>query len=262
MSAAFRAAAAAWFTKGARAAAAPDVARSHLKGVVEAILFASDHPLTPRELAKIARAERHVVKALLFELASDYRGRGIHVSEVAGGWAFRTTPAFAPFVREFVGKKPVKMSRAQLETLAIVAYRQPATRPEIDDVRGVDSGAALKALLERGLVRILGKKEEPGRPMLYGTTTAFLEFFHLRALSDLPTLREFTELTDESRQAFETELGEPAPAAATGGLMGGEGELTKVAAPSAHVDDLAHDSQTGGDHPGDGDRTTEAPGGD
>src|SRR3954468_20750375 len=104
--------------------------------------------------------------------------------------------------------KPVRMSRAQIETLAIVAYRQPITRPEVDDVRGVDSGAVLKSLLERKFVRIIGKKDEPGRPMLYGTTADFLTFFGLRALGDLPTLKEFTELTDESRRAYEREMGE------------------------------------------------------
>src|SRR5215468_1386000 len=123
------------------------------------------------------------------------------------------------------------MSRAQIETLAIVAYRQPITRPEIDEVRGVDSGAVLKSLLERELVRIIGKKDEPGRPMLYGTTGSFLEFFGLKALGDLPTLREFTELTDESRRAYEREMGEEPPevgSAAPEGLMGGEGEFRRA----------------------------------
>src|SRR6185295_9785573 len=122
------------------------------------------------------------------------------------------------FIREAAGKKPVRMSRAQLETLAIVAYRQPNTRPEVDDVRCVDSGAALKTLLDRELVRILGKKDEPGRPLLYGTTPQFLEFFGLKSLKDLPTLREFTELTDDSRRAYERELGEEPPDALPGGL--------------------------------------------
>ena len=92
--------------------------------------------------------------------------------------------------------------------MAILAYRQPVTRPEIDEIRGVDSGPVLKILLERDLVRILGKKDEPGRPMIYGTTTAFLEFFGLKSLKDLPTLREFTELTEDSRRVAERELGE------------------------------------------------------
>ncbi len=106
------------------------------------------------------------------ELKAEYAARGIVLDEVAGGWLFRTNAQYAPFVRELTGGRPVKLSRAQLETLAIAAYRQPITRPEIDEIRGVDSGATLKLLLERDLVRILGKKDEPGRPLLYGTTSA------------------------------------------------------------------------------------------
>src|SRR5258705_6405200 len=100
------------------------------------------------------------------------------------------------------------MTRAQLETLAIVAYRQPLTRPEVDDIRGVDSGPVLKTLLDRDLVRILGKKDEPGRPLLYGTAPSFLEFFGLKSLKDLPSLREFTELSDDSRRVYDREMSE------------------------------------------------------
>jgi segregation and condensation protein B len=103
----------------------------------------------------------------------------------------------------------VRLTRAQLETLAITAYRQPVTRPVLDDIRGVDSGSALKVLLDRGLIKILGRKEEPGRPLLYGTTPYFLEFFGLKGLGDLPTLREFSELSEESRELFERRIGEP-----------------------------------------------------
>jgi len=230
------------------------VARAHLKGVLEALIFASEHPLSSRDLAKSAKAEHRVVTSLLAELMDEYRGRGVRLDEVAGGYVFRTSPAFAPFVREHVAKKPVKMTRAQVETLAIIAYKQPITRPEVDEVRGVDSGAILKSLLERDLVRILGKKEEAGRPLLYGTTAQFLEFFGLKALGDLPTLREFTELTDESKRMYEREMGEepldPAlvltnmdslgtqspqdePGMASGGLMGGEGEFRAPGSPSS-----------------------------
>jgi segregation and condensation protein B len=110
-----------------------------------------------------------------------------------------------------VQQKPTRLSRAQLEALSIIAYRQPVTRPEIDDVRGVDSGSALKLLLERNLIKIIGKKEEAGRPLLYGTSTDFLELFGLKNLRDLPTLREFSELTQESRDIFERRIGEPLP---------------------------------------------------
>ena len=122
---------------------------------------------------------------------------------VAGGFQFRSNPSNAIWVQKLLAQKPVRLSRALLETLAIAAYRQPITRPEIDDIRGVDSGGTLKTLMERSLVRILGKKEEPGRPILYGTTKEFLEFFNLRDLKDLPSLREFHELSDEHRAQVE-----------------------------------------------------------
>jgi segregation and condensation protein B len=186
----------------------PGTTKKHLQGLVEALIFASDHPITPKELARTASAQTKEVKEVLEELQKDYDGRGVQLEEVAGGWIFRTNPVFAPFVRDLTGQKPVKLTRAQIETLAILAYRQPITRPEVDEIRGVDSGPVLKLLLERDLVRILGKKDEPGRPLLYGTTSYFLEFFGLKAVKDLPTLREFTELTEDSKRVIEKELGE------------------------------------------------------
>ena len=182
--------------------------QKHLRGLVEALVFAADQPLRAGEIAKLAEAPTRQIKEVLDELKTEYAGRGIQLEEIAGGYAFRTNMAFAPFVRDLVGQKPVKLTRAQLETLAIVAYRQPVTRPEIDDVRGVDCGPVLRTLLERDLVRIMGKKEEAGRPILYGTSTGFLELFGLKSLKDLPTLREFTELNEESKRVVERELGD------------------------------------------------------
>jgi segregation and condensation protein B len=184
------------------------LSEEHLRGLLEALIFASDKPMKALELARIASAPVKQVRALLPQIKEAYAGGGFVLDELAGGWLFRTNVQFAPFVRELTAERPVRLSRAQVETLAIVAYRQPVTRPEVDDIRGVDSGATLKLLLERDLVRILGKKDEPGRPILYGTTTQFLEFFGLKSLKDLPTLREFTELSEESRLVAEAELGE------------------------------------------------------
>jgi segregation and condensation protein B len=184
---------------------------SFLKGLVEALLFVADHPLEVKELARAAKIDRKRAGELVDEIKKDWSQRGINLHEVGGGYAFRSSPAYSDYVRSFLALRPVRLSRAQLETLAIVAYRQPITRPEIDDVRGVDCGPVLKGLLERDLVRIIGKKDEAGRPMLYGTTQAFLTMFSLNSLRDLPTLREFTELSDESRQTFESETGEAAP---------------------------------------------------
>jgi segregation and condensation protein B len=194
---------------------ARELTQTHLRGLLEALVFASDKPMKSTELARLASAPGRQVRDVMAELKAEYGGRGIVLDEVAGGWLFRTNAQYAPFVRELTGGRPVRLSRAQLETLAIAAYRQPITRPEIDEIRGVDSGATLKLLLERDLVRILGKKDEPGRPLLYGTTAQFLEFFNLKSLKDLPTLREFTELSDESLRVAEAELGDVLPGTTT-----------------------------------------------
>ncbi|MBX3186295.1 MAG: SMC-Scp complex subunit ScpB [Labilithrix sp.] len=212
--------------------------RKHLRGLLEALIFASDAPIRTPELAKLASAPSKQVKELLAELKVDYATRGIHLDEVAGGWVFRTSPQYAPFVRDLTKQKPVRLTRAQVETLAIIAYRQPITRPEIDDVRGVDTGPVLKLLLERDLVRILGKRDEPGRPMIYGTTSQFLEFFGLKSLKDLPTLREFTELSEESREVFEDELGESPDAA----MASARDTSTDEGAPPEGADVEAHDA--------------------
>ncbi|MFO0573046.1 MAG: SMC-Scp complex subunit ScpB [Polyangia bacterium] len=219
-----------------------------LRSVVESLLFAADKPLTTARIVELledaAAAPRDAsgpplyqasqITAALHGLAAELRvgRRGIELHEVAGGWQLRTAPENAPWVQRLLQQKPVRLSRAQIETLAIIAYRQPITRPEIDDIRGVDSGGSLKTLLERGLIRILGKKEEPGRPLLYGTTKDFLEFFNLRDLKDLPTLREYNDLSDEHKAKMRS-LGheppepgaavatEPAGAATEGSLLDG-----------------------------------------
>jgi len=201
---------------------ARELSRAHLRGLLEALVFASDRPVKAIELARLASAPVKQVRELMQELKTGYDNRGIVLEEIAGGWIFRTNVEFAPFVRELTSERPVRLTRAQVETLAIVAYRQPVTRPEVDDIRGVDSGATLKLLLERDLLRILGKKDEPGRPILYGTTTQFLEFFGLKSLKDLPTLREFTELSDESLRVAERELGDVLPDAAQGPATPGD----------------------------------------
>jgi len=186
----------------AAAAAALDPAQ--LKALVEALLFASDKPLTVQRLRQLTRIpDVPRLQAIVDEIQADFATRGIVLTEVSGGYLFRTHHAFSSWVQQLVQGRPVRLSRAQLETLSIIAYRQPITRPEIDQIRGVDSGGTLKILLDRSLVRILGKKEEPGRPMLYGTTREFLDFFSLKDLRELPTLREYSELTEESRLAVE-----------------------------------------------------------
>jgi segregation and condensation protein B len=179
-----------------------------LKYLVEALVFASDKPITVLRLRQLTRVSdiRRLEQALA-DVAEDHKDRGIVLQQVSGGYQFRTRTQFSAWVQQLIAGRPVRLSRAQLETLAIVAYRQPITRPEIDEIRGVDSSATLKLLLDRTLIRILGKKEEVGRPMLYGTTKEFLDFFSLGDLRELPTLREYSELTDESRRVMTDELG-------------------------------------------------------
>jgi segregation and condensation protein B len=143
------------------------------------------------------------VKAALQELVEEIAqnpGRGIALVEVAGGWQFRTKPQNAAAIRNFYQTKPTRLSKPSLETLSIVAYRQPITRAEIDEIRGVESGGVLKTLCEKNLVRIVGKKDEPGKPLLYGSTQDFLELFQLKGLKDLPTLRDYRELEEEYRK--------------------------------------------------------------
>ena len=175
-----------------------DAASPRLQSIVESLLFAADRPLNLRQLADLVEEpELERIRAAVLAVEQSWRERGVQLHEVAGGFQFRTSPENATWVQKLLQQKPVRLSRALLETLAIVSYRQPITRPEIDEIRGVDSGGTLKTLMDRTLVRILGKKEEVGRPLLYGTTKEFLEFFSLRDLKDLPTLREYHELSEE-----------------------------------------------------------------
>jgi segregation and condensation protein B len=177
------------------------------RNVVESILFVAPQPLTVDQLFEATGIEREKLRAALGEVQGVRREglSGVVLHEVSGGWQLRTAPESGEYVRRFLKVKPQRLTRAAVETLAIVAYRQPVTRPEIEDIRGVDSGAVLKALLDRRLLKIVGKKEEVGRPILYGTTREFLEFFALKDLNALPTLREFQELTEESLQIVEKE---------------------------------------------------------
>jgi segregation and condensation protein B len=188
-----------------------------LEGIVESLLFAASHPLGLAELKRLlGERDGKKLTAAVEALQARRAGTGVVVISAAGGWQLRTNPDHAPWVGKLLAGKPVRMSRAMMETLAIVAYRQPVTRPEIDEIRGVDCGPVLGTLLDRGLIRIIGKKEEVGRPLLYGTTPEFLRIFSLRDLSELPTLREFHELGRDERAQVDAQTPGEAPAAAPG----------------------------------------------
>ncbi len=182
------------------------MATAELKPVVEGLLFAAEGPVRPEQIATTLEIERSEAAAILQGLAEEYRqaGRGFVVEQVAGGYQFRTRPEHSQWLRRFRKSRMFRFSRQALETLAIVAYRQPVTRADIDYLRGVDSGGVLKTLLDKRLVRILGKKDIPGRPLLYGTSSEFLELFGLRDLGGLPSLREFSDLSAELVEELES----------------------------------------------------------
>jgi segregation and condensation protein B len=167
--------------------------------ILEALIFASEVPLTPERAVEIlpGMGKKEIV-FLLEELIREYetRGGGIFLREVAGGFQFRTRQDLAPWIRKLKAVRPAMLSPAALETLAVVAYRQPLVKSEIDRIRGVDVSGALKGLLEKKIVRIVGRKDVPGKPIIYGTTRKFLEVFNLRDLSELPTLRELKDLQE------------------------------------------------------------------
>lgn len=173
---------------------------SEQRRIVEALILASNDPITPARLAQIVPdCTPAGAKDLVNELNTEYQehDRAFEVWEVAGGYQIRTRAEFSGYLLQLRKERPLRLSRPALETLAIVAYKQPVTRAEVDMVRGVDTGAVLRSLMERRLVRIVGHREVPGRPLLYGTNKRFLEVFGLSGLDQLPSLRELEELARE-----------------------------------------------------------------
>jgi len=164
-----------------------------IKPILEGLFFVSDSPIRLETLVEILpESSKEAILNGIRQIQIEYEGpsKGIELTEIAGGYQFRTKPIWAGWVNRLKKAKAIKLSQAGLETLAIVAYRQPVIRPAIEEIRGVDSGSVLHTLLEKGLIKVMGRKDLPGRPIVYGTTKAFLELFGLNTLSDLPTLKE------------------------------------------------------------------------
>jgi segregation and condensation protein B len=183
--------------------------REALKSVIESLLFVADGPLTIQRLGEVLDGvDKNTIHAALEELRGDLETsrRGVRVAEVAGGYQMRTTKVNADWVKKFLGGRPARMGRATLETLAIIAYRQPITKAEIEVIRGVDVDGVIGTLLERNLIRAVARKDVPGRPFLYGTTPEFLALFNLKDLSQLPTLKEMEEITLPEARAEEIPL--------------------------------------------------------
>lgn len=186
----------------AAAATEPEIERlsrgmAELVALVEALIFVSDEPITTKLLAEILEEDRDAIEAAVVELQKEYESResGLQIREIAGGWQIATRTELHEEVRKFLKTRPsAKLSLASLETLAVIAYKQPVTVPEILEIRGVQSASAIKTLLEKRLIVTKGHKETVGRPMQYGTSKEFLIQFGLKDLTELPSIEDFEDL--------------------------------------------------------------------
>lgn len=167
-----------------------------VRSIVESLLFAADKPLSLSELSKIVEVDKKIIKKVLADLKVEYEreNRGFRLRQLAGGYRLYTSPESAPYIEKLLfssGRRRSILTQAALETLAIVAYKQPVTRGEINEIRGVNSEAVITTLIERELIKEVGRTKDPGNPILYGTTPRFLETFGLNNLSELPPLENF-----------------------------------------------------------------------
>jgi len=182
-----------------------------IKRIVEAILFAARAPMTAKQVQQVfpelEQPDLQEIQAAIDAITADYRSRPVELKKVASGYRFQVKKELSRWVSRLFEEKPPKYSRALLETLAIIAYRQPVTRGDIEDIRGVSvSSSIMQTLLERDWIRVLGHKEAPGRPAIYGTTKQFLDYFNVTALDELPTLQEIQDLDlsiDNPQQAMQ-----------------------------------------------------------
>jgi segregation and condensation protein B len=176
--------------------------------VIEGLIFASDAPLSLQQMQEIlqpAGLDRQAIRKVIADLAKSLEegGRALQVVEVAGGYRLVTRKEIGPWIKKLNRPKKVRLSPASLEVLATIAYKQPVTTPEIEAIRGVNSSGVIKTLLERGLIKVAGRMEAVGNPIMYSTTREFLEYFGLRSLKDLPTLKEFQEILEEQEELRE-----------------------------------------------------------
>ncbi len=208
---------------------------SDIRPILETLFFVSGAPIRIETLADILpEFDKEAILGGIRQIQADCEGpsKGVELVEVAGGYQYRTKQRWAEWIGRLKKVKAVKLSQSALETLAIIAYRQPVIRPEIEQIRGVDSGWVIRTLMEKGLVKMMGRKDLPGRPMIYGTTKAFLELFGLNAISDLPTLKEVAPPAAEGTEgeaAVEEGAGsppEPVPSQGENSLV--EAEIEEV----------------------------------
>ncbi len=174
-----------------------EISATELRAITEALIFVADEPLDPKSIAKVLRVDQPLVDEAIQSLVEEYNTRtgGLQLREIAGGWQISTRPEHHEHVRSYLRSKPsAKLSLASLETLAVIAYKQPVTVPEILEIRGVQSPSAIKTLLDKRLIVAKGRKETVGRPMMYGTSKEFLIQFGLKDLTELPSIEDFQDL--------------------------------------------------------------------
>jgi len=173
------------------------ISDTELRAIIEALIFVADEPISAKAIADVVDTDRGVVEAAVQDLVKEYESRpgGLQLREIAGGWQIATKAEHHEHIRAYLKSKPsAKLSLASLETLAVIAYRQPVTVPEILEIRGVQSPSAIKTLLDKRLIVAKGRKETVGRPMMYGTSKEFLIQFGLKDLSELPSIEDFQDL--------------------------------------------------------------------
>ncbi|MGD9301401.1 MAG: SMC-Scp complex subunit ScpB [Desulfobacterales bacterium] len=224
----------------------------NVKHIIESLLFVAEEPLTVDRIKNIlTHAETTEIRSAAKELAAEYDDRrgGFYLDEVAGGYQIRTRPEYTEWIKKLIQPKPLRLSKPALETLVIIAYKQPIIRSNIEHIRGVDCGGVLRVLLERKLIRVLGRKEVAGRPLIYATTKRFLEVFDLKSLRDLPTPKEIEELGAVAPEKKAAEIFDTAAASETllensGGIeaAGERLEETKSLATDMPQDDPVHDT--------------------
>jgi len=174
-----------------------EISDAELKAIAEALIFVADEPIGVKSIADVLKLERDAVETAISDLAKEYevRNGGLQLREIAGGWQIATRPEHHEQIRAYLKSRPsAKLSLASLETLAVIAYKQPVTVPEILEIRGVQSPSAIKTLLDKRLIVAKGRKETVGRPMMYGTSKDFLIQFGLKDLTELPSIEDFQDL--------------------------------------------------------------------
>jgi len=224
----------------------------NIKHIIESLLFVAEEPLTVDRLKGIiTQAETADIRSAAAELAAEYelRGGGFYLDEVAGGYQIRTRPEYTEWIKKLIQPKPLRLSKPALETLVIIAYKQPIIRSDVEHIRGVDCGGVLRVLLERKLIRVLGRKEIAGRPLIYATTKRFLEVFDLKSLKDLPTPKEIEELGTTAGEGAADHVLDTAATSETllessGGVeaAGERLEETEFSGPDTPTDETARDT--------------------